>query len=196
MLYKTISFVLLSLIFTSSNLCADQRLTFGAKLLGAGWNGDNGSGGSDFESDEGGQFALNISYQLDNFYTGLNLQGGEYDFNSNAPDKFTLAGRVATSNVRIKQRDFDLLVGYYFWPQVSLFADLKVVSNDWKNDPYTQNFVGLGLGTSGFIPLNPKWTLFGSFGFIGKGDIKDGSDNKVGEGKSWALEVRHGLHTE
>ena len=82
-----------------------------------------------------------------------------------------------------------MLVGYYFWSQVSLFVDIKSVTNDWLDGSYKQNFLGLGLGTSGYIPINDKWTLFGSFGFIGGGEIKDNNDNKVGEGSSWALEV-------
>lgn len=189
MLLRKIILVSLVALCSVSNLHAEQRLTFGAKLLGAAWEGDNGTGGSDYDSDEGGQFALNVSYKLDKFYTGLNLQSGEYNFNGSAPDKFTVIGRAPSSNVKIKQTDIDLLFGYYFWQKVSLFADLKKVTNNWLNQPYEQNFVGLGLGVSGFIPLNNHWTLFGSFGFIGKGDIKDGNDNKVGEGDSWALEL-------
>ena len=189
MLLKKLLLILLFVALGINNVSAEQRLTFGAKLLAAGWNGDNGAGGTDFESDEGGQFGLNIAYKIDNFYTGLNFQRGEYNFKNDAPDKFTLLGRVPSSSVKIRQSDFDLLVGYYFWSQVSLFADIKSVTNNWLDDAYYQTFLGLGLGTSGYIPLNEKWTLFGSFGFIGSGEIKDNNGNKVGEGTSWALEV-------
>lgn len=189
MLVNKLFLILFCIALGLNNSYADQRLTFGAKLLAAGWNGDNGTGGTDFESDEGGQFGLNVSYRIGNFYTGLNLQRGEYNFNSDAPDKFTVAGRVASSNVKIQQSDLDLLIGYYFWSQVSLFVDIKSVTNDWLDEPYKQNFLGLGLGTSGYIPVNDKWTLFGSFGFIGGGEIKDNNDRKVGEGNSWALEL-------
>lgn len=185
---QKIFLIFLLLALSISNAHADQRLTFGAKLLGAVWKGDNGAGGTDFESDEGGQFGLNVAYKIDKFYTGLNLQRGQYDFKNNAPDEFTLAGRVPSSNVKIQQSDLDLLVGYYFWSQVSLFADIKNVSNQWLDQDYKQNFLGLGLGVSGYIPLDENWTLFGSFGFIGRGDIKS-NGNKVGEGTSWALEV-------
>lgn len=189
MLVNKLFLILFFIALGLNNSYADQRLTFGAKLLAAGWNGDNGAGGTDFESDEGGQFGLNVSYRIGNFYTGLNLQRGEYNFKSDAPDKFTVAGRVASSNVKIQQSDLDLLFGYYFWSQVSLFVDIKSVTNDWLDEPYKQNFLGLGLGTSGYIPVNDKWTLFGSFGFIGGGEVKDNNDRKVGEGNSWALEL-------
>lgn len=189
MLVKKSFLILLLIALNINNLYAEQRLTFGAKLLAAGWNGDNGAGGTDFESDEGGQFGLNVSYKTGNFYTGLNLQRGEYNFKDDAADKFTVARRIASSNVKIQQTDLDLLFGYYFWSQVSLFVDVKSVTNNWLDEPYKQNFLGLGLGASGYIPVNDKWTLFGSFGFIGGGEIKDNNDNKVGEGNSWALEA-------
>ncbi len=195
MLARNISLVILALSLSISHLHAEQSLTLGAKLLGAGWNGDNGTGGSEFGSDKGGQFGVNISYKIGRFYTGLNLQRGKYEFTGNAPDKFIQPnlfvpdGRLSSSNVTIQQSDFDLLAGYYFWDQVSLFIDVKAVTNDWLDQSYSQTFVGLGLGISGYIPLNNRWTLFGSFGFIGGGDIKDNNDNKVGEGKSWALEA-------
>lgn len=183
-----ISLILMITVCSISNASADQRLTFGVKLLGANWSGENGAGGTNFESDDGGQFAISLSYKIDRFFTGLNIQRGEYGFKGDAPDRFTVSGRTASTDVQIEQTDIDLLFGYYFWPQVSLFIDLKSVSNNWLNEPYQQNFVGLGLGVSGFIPINNKWTLFGSFGFIGNSDLKDDNDNKVGEGQSWALE--------
>jgi len=191
MLLRKIPLILFITTLSINNSFAetDQRLTFGAKLLGAGWEGDNGAGGTDFKSDKGGQFGLNVSYKLDKFYAGLNIQSGEYEFKGNAPDRFTILGRLPSTNVKIKQTDIDLLFGYYFWQQVSLFVDIKVVNNDWLDEPYEQNFVGLGLGASGYIPINNKWTLFGSAGFIGGGDIDDNNERKVGEGKSWALEV-------
>ena len=84
---------------------------------------------------------------------------------------------MATADVNVKQSDFDLVFGYYFWPQVSLFVDIKAVGNEWNSNDYKQSFSGLGLGASGFLPMNERWTLYGSLGFIGNGDIKD--DDKV-----------------
>jgi hypothetical protein len=165
-----------------------ERLSLGVKLVGAGWEGDNGSSLTDFTSDRGGQVGFNVSYAVDRFYAGLNLQGGDYDFNGRGPDQFNTTGRVPVSNVRVQQNDFDLLLGYYVWPQVSLFADIKAVGNRWSNNGYEQNFSGLGLGISGYIPQSDRWTLFGSLGFIGNGKIKDSNQNVVGDGISTAVE--------
>lgn len=185
----SITLLILTLAFTGLSVQANEKITLGVKLLGAGWEGDNGPGGSDFDSNRGGQLGFNISYAIGKFYTGLNLQGGEYEFDNAAPDQFTITGRVPASNVNIEQNDFDLLFGYYFWPQVSLFVDIKAVGNKWKNNNYEQAFFGIGLGVSAFNPINKDWTLFGSFGFIADGDIEDTNDNKVGDGASTALEV-------
>lgn len=171
------------------NAMAEKRLTLGVKLLGAGWQGDNGSAGNSFNSSEGGQLGFNASFKVDRFYTGLSLQGGEYSFSGSGPDQFTPAGRVATSDVNVTQSDFDLVLGYYVWPQVSLFLDFKAVGNEWNSNNYKQSFSGLGLGASGFMPLNPRWTLYGSLGFIGNGDIKDDDKDRVGDGSSRALEL-------
>lgn len=185
----SIAILITGLILIGNIAQANENISIGVKLLGAGWEGDNGAGANDFESSNGGQVGFNISYNTGNFYTGLNLQGGEYKFTNSSPDQFTTTGRVPTNNVNIKQNDFDLLFGYYFWPQVSLFADIKAVTNNWQNNNYEQTFFGLGLGISTFTPLNENWTFFGSFGFIASGEIKDTNGNKVGEGDSTAVEL-------
>lgn len=184
------NYLLLICLFTSSQVLASEpKFTLGVKLLGAGWQGDNGGVSDKFNSDEGGQLALSASFSRDKFYTGISIQGGNYTFNSSAPDKFTPSGRISNSNVEIKQQEMDLLAGYYVWSNVSLFADIKVVSNTWSDDSYKQNFSGLGLGASGFIPLAGQWTGFATVGFIFSGEIKDDNKSKVGDGNSSALEL-------
>lgn len=178
--------VMFMLVFSQS-LSAEQRLILGAKLLGAGWQGNNADG-TNFSSDKGGQLGFNIAYQTGKFYGGLNLQNGNYDFVAAVPDQFVNSGSVSATGTRVKQSELDLLLGYYVWPQVSLFMDIKAVTNQWQSNNYKQSFGGLGLGVTGFNPINEKWTLFGSLGFV-SGDIKDESDNKVGDGSSGALEV-------
>ncbi|HEY9050632.1 MAG TPA: hypothetical protein VIQ03_03750 [Gammaproteobacteria bacterium] len=189
MSYKILFSSLLLTALSMQTAYADQSITLGVKLLGTGWQGDNGAVSSSFNSDEGGQLAFSASYLQDKFYAGISLQNGEYKFSGAAPDQFTPSGRNSTSNVDIEHREIDLLVGYYFWQQVSLFADIKGVSNTWSNDNYKQNFGGLGFGASGYLALNNDWTGFGSIGFVGRGDIKDDNDVKVGDGTSSALEV-------
>ncbi|MCP4983048.1 MAG: hypothetical protein GY935_21440 [Gammaproteobacteria bacterium] len=166
---------------------AAKSLSVGTTVNGSNWKGDNGSGNSDFESDRGGQLAASVSYRVDKFYTGLNLQGGTYDFGSDAPSQFASNGTATSSDVKVEHSDFDLLAGYYFWSNISLFLDLKVTHSEWRDTGYEQAFAGLGLGVSGFHSLNDKWLLFGSFGFV-NGDIDDNDDRSShGDGTSTAL---------
>lgn len=159
----------------------------GVTINGSNWKGDNGSGNSDFESDRGGQLAASINYRVNKFYTGLNLQGGTYVFDSDAPSQFASNGTATSRDVKVEHSDFDLLAGYYFWPNISLFLDLKVTHSKWRDTGYEQAFGGLGLGVSGFHPINDKWVLFGSFGFV-NGDIDDDDDRSShGDGQSSAL---------
>lgn len=166
---------------------AAQSLSVGGTINAAGWEGDNGSGNSDFESDRGGQLAASVHYRVNQFYTGLNLQGGTYEFSGDAPTQFTSNGVVTSDDVKVEHSDFDLLVGYYFWSNVSLFLDLKVAHSKWRDTGYEQAFGGLGFGVSGFHPIDDKWVLFGSFGFV-NGDVDDDDDSSShGDGTSTAL---------
>ena len=180
-------FALILMLLCAPAVQAGHSLSIGGAIHGSGWEGDNGSGNSDFESDRGGQLAASINYRYNKFYTGLNLQGGTYTFDDDAPTQFTSNGTIASRDVKIEHSDFDLLAGYYFWPNVSLFLDLKVMHSKWRDTDYEQAFGGLGLGISGFIPLDDKWLLFGSFGVV-NGEIDDDDDTSGhGDGRSTAL---------
>ena len=165
---------------------AEGNFNLGVVLNGTGWNGDNGPGRSDFNSDKGGQFGLSLSYSQDRFYTGLSLQGGEYQFENSGPDQFTSAGNLATSNIKVEHSDFDLLAGYYVWEKVSVFVDLKSVISKWLNNNYEQSFSGLGFGVSGYKPLDDKWILYASWGFVG-GKIKETDNQELGDAVSNSL---------
>lgn len=184
--YRKEIFVLFTLVLVPFNLHAANSVSLGVTLNGAEWSGDNGSGRSSFSSTEGGQFGLSANVNLDRFYVGLSLQGGEYSFSSDAPDQFTSKGTATVRDADVEHSDFDLLAGYYFWPQVSLFVDLKGAASKWKNNGYEQTFSGLGIGVSGYHPLAQDWLLFGSFGFV-NGDIKDDEVSDLGDGNSRAL---------
>lgn len=188
MVKKIVLLLTLSVTFMTTNIYAQSNLSLGVILNGSGWSGDNGPGNSDFESDAGGQFGLNVNYSRDRFYVGLSLQGGEYRFDNTGPTQFTSSGEIATSNVRVEHSDVDLLAGYYFWQRISLFIDLKTVSSEWLNNNYKQSFSGLGFGVSAFHPLNNKWTLFGSLGFVG-GTIEQGDSTNLGDAGSAALSI-------
>ncbi len=179
--------VIVLILLTMPAVYADN-ISLGVVLNGSSWTGDNGAGSGDFDSDRGGQFGFRASYTRDRLYFGLSLQGGDYDFDNSAPTQFTSIGPIPTANVTITHTDFDLLAGYYFWEQVSLFLDLKSVESTWKNNDYKQSFSGLGIGVSGFHPLNARWTLYGSWGLVG-GRIKQGDSVELGDADSTALVV-------
>ena len=188
-LHKRFNFVFVSLaLLVPFHVQADNSVSLGVTLNGAEWSGDNGPGRSSFSSTEGGQFGLSANVRLDKFYVGISIQGGDYDFGSDAPDQFTSNGVATASNTEVEHADLDILAGYYFWPQVSLFIDLKGAGSRWKNNGYEQSFGGLGLGVSAFHPLNADWILFGSLGFV-NGEVKDDDVSDLGDGKSSSLIV-------
>jgi hypothetical protein len=187
----------------TSSAYAQHSLGLGVKLLGSNWKGENVESSNEFESTNGAQLGFNLVYQYNRFYTGFNFQGGDYKFKDDAPDQISKSDDVYTTTslqpgeeAKINRGEADLLVGYYFWPKVSLFLDLKSITNEWKDgDPDTENyatqFIGLGLGVSGFIPLNDNWMLFGSFGLVPNGTLrqtKGGDNDDIGNGNAGALE--------
>jgi hypothetical protein len=167
-------------------LWAQDSLSLGVVLNGGGWSADNGAGSNNFSSDKGGQFGFNASWARDAYYFGVSLQGGEYQFKNTGPTQFTSTGAITTTDVNVKHSDFDLLAGYYFWEQVSLFVDLKTVSSRWDNNNYKQSFSGLGMGAAGYHPINDDWILYGSLGFV-SGDIKEDGSTTLGKAGSSAL---------
>jgi hypothetical protein len=190
------------LLSQSAAAQSPASLGLGVKLLGSQWTGDNVDSDTTYKSSNGGQFGLNLVFQKGRFYTGFNFQGGDYKFKDDAPDQISKSDSQYSKvqlqkgeEVTIKRDEADLLVGYYFWPKISLFLDIKSISSVWDDKDkdttnYGTNYVGLGLGVSGFIPLNQQWTLFGSFGLVPKGTIKqkNGDKAEIGSGSSGALE--------
>ena len=165
-----------------------SSLSLGVALNGTGWSGDNGSGNSRFESDNGGQLGFSLSYSKDRWYVGLSLQGGEYEFRQTAPTQFRAGSTQPAQNIKVKHSDFDLLAGYYVWDRISLFIDLKAVGSQWQNNDYEQGFGGLGLGIAGYHPLNNDWTLDGSWGVVG-GKSSENNNHEIGTASSSAFTI-------
>ncbi len=200
---KTKNLTLSCLIVFTSLLAptafAEHTLGLGVKILGSTWKGENKDSNTEFESTHGSQLGFNLVYQYKRLYTGFNFQGGEYKFKDDAPDKIYKIGKERSRDLKINRAEADILVGYYFWQKVSLFLDLKSIANEWKDDDsatanYATQFLGVGFGVSGYIPLNDDWMLFGSFGVVPNGTIRqvkgDEKDDKgeIGNGDSGALE--------
>ncbi len=174
------------LMLLSFTLQAQNNLSLGVVLNGTGWSGDNSLDNSNFKSDKGSQFGLSVSYSRNKFYAGISLQGGEYQFDKTGPEQITSTGNSQTNAVKLNHSDLDILAGYYFWQKISLFVDLKAAGSEWLNNGYEQNFTGLGFGVSGYHPLDEKWTLYGSWGFV-VGKNKESDETELGDGSSNAL---------
>ena len=160
-------------------------VSFGVALQPSTWKGEN-KNGSDYEQNAT-QLQLSIRVRKGGFYTGLSFQGAEYDFEDGAPDKVGPSNALSQDDAKIKRGESDLVFGYFFWSQVSLFVDFKRIHNNWSNDPYSQSYHGMGIGVSGFNPINDKWILFGSLGFINL-DVRT-DDKSIGDGKGSALVI-------
>lgn len=188
-------YLILILCLISINVQAkgDMGLSLGVKLLATNWQGNNQQSDTSFSTTDGGQFGINLAFQKSKFYTGVSFQGGEYTFEEEAPDQVTSSATSASSNVIISRDELDLLVGYFFWEHISLFIDLKSISNQWDSNDYRQTFYGLGLGASGYWPLSKSWSLYGSVGFVPVGQVET-EGNKIGDGTSGAFEFGGGYH--
>jgi len=192
---SSILYLLFILCLISSNAQAkgDMGLSLGVKLLGTNWQGNNELSDTTFSTTDGGQFGINLAFQKSRFYTGVSFQGGDYTFEDDAPAQVTSTATTPSSNVIISRDELDLLAGYFFWEHISLFIDLKSISNRWSNNDYLQTFYGIGFGASGYWPLNKSWSLYGSVGVVPIGQVTtDG--NKIGDGNSGALEFGGAYH--
>ena len=166
----------------------ESGLSFSVRVLGGNWSGKNKTSDTEFQSTEGSQLAFSGLYQYRKFYTGLNLQGGEYTFEENTPDQVTPAGRTEISNDKITHNELDLIFGYYLTTHVSLFLDFKTVTNTWESNSYEQKFGGAALGVTGNWPVAMNWQLYGSLGRISAGEITT-NDQKIGKGSSTGIEL-------
>ena len=185
---SVICFISALILLFHQNCMADDAppsVSFGASLMPSTWDGTN-AGGSHYK-EQATQLQLNFRVRKGNFYTGLSFQGGEFDFNDGAPDIVGENATVTNADVTITRGESDLVLGYFFWPQVSLFIDIKHIHNKWENLSYSVGYKGMGFGVSGFNPINEQWILFGSLGFI-KLDLETDS-NSIGDGKGSALVI-------
>lgn len=188
---NNILMILIAGICLYSNLAHSETrsgLSGTVKVLAGNWKGENKNSGTEFEASDGRQWSISLTYQYADFYTGLNLQGGVYTFDDNGPEQMSGSTSQPVSNVELAHSEIDLVAGYFINRQISVFLDLKGISNTWENYSHEQTFGGVGLGATGLWPLNPDWILYGSIGFVPAGDVMV-NDVKVGEGKSSAFDI-------
>lgn len=187
--FKLNCLLIIFLLLSSSLASATESgVNFSIKILGGGYTGKNTTSETEFNSGEGGQLVMNMAYQYGKFYTGLNIQGGVYSFDKQAPDQVTPSVTSSVSNDKVTHAEVDLVFGYYLIDQLSVFIDLKTVSDTWESNQHAQEFSGAGLGLAGYWPINNKWIVYGSFGGVSSGELKY-SGEKFGEGKSQSLDI-------
>ncbi|WP_455208036.1 hypothetical protein [Kaarinaea lacus] len=186
--YLTIYVITVLMLFVPLNGHAEESpvdVTFGVSLQPSKWEGDNKTAGTSFDANAT-ELQLNLRIRKGGFYTGLSFQGASFDFNGTAPEKVTKIGvSVPSSNTTVERGEFDLVFGYYFWKQVSFFADFKRITNKWDDTGYAARYNGLGLGVTGWNPVSENWIFFGSLGFVGL-NIETGGGN-IGDGNGGTL---------
>lgn len=180
----------------SSTVFAEEklRLSLGTHITYSQWVGNDQEKGAnnsrvsyDFDdSTETTSLGLSIAIQKGDFYTGLSYQTGDYKFDGRAPNQITSSTVQTTNNVTITQSEIDLVAGYYFWETVSVFIDIKTISNEWSNNNYEQEFLGFGVGFAGVWSLDNNWSLYGKYGVIPKGNVK-ANGKTVGDGLAEAM---------
>jgi len=192
----------ISIFITFYTLTAVAQVTvnIGSKLQFSNWVGKNSSGFT-YKSSYNEQFGFNIGLHKGKFYTGVNFQQGTYLFKNEGPAYNTesisdhnLLFRdlnQSVSNVEVFRFESDLIFGYYFWNNISLFIDLKYISNDSDAIMYSHNFSGIGLGTAGAWPINLRWSLFGSFGLI-PSFTSDANDFESNIDSSYSISMEFG----
>ena len=165
---------------------SDWNFVVGAKLQGAEWSGENEASNDTFDA-KAGQLRLDLRLSKGRFYSGFSFQGGEYEFDGDAPDKVFKSSRLPSSDVTIERSEVDLAFGYYVWRYVSVFVALKSMKNEWEGEGYTLEQGGAGVGMAGYRPLSKKWIFYGSLGFV-KLDLEtDGTE--IGTANGSALEL-------
>jgi len=184
---KTLVLVIITGIFSAQALAREPvYLGIGGKVSLSNWSGDNNENSKDYNT-TAAQLGLNISVAYKNFYSGLSIQGGEFDFSEGSPDRVEIDGntQVIADAAKVGRSEFDLVAGYYFWSKISLFVDLKSVNYNWVNLAYERTSYGLGFGVSGFVPLADKWSLFGSVGVVPLKIETEG--RRIGDGLGTAI---------
>lgn len=185
---KSLVLILFSCTLPLMASASESGLSFSVKLQGGSWTGKNKTSDTEFEATKGGQLGFSGMYQNGNFYTGLNLQGGDYTFEKNTPDQVTPAGTTEISNDKITHNEFDLIFGYYLTTHVSLFLDLKTVTNTWESNNHEQKYTGAALGVTGNWPVAMNWQLYGSLAGGSGGELSS-NEEKVGKGSSSGIEI-------
>jgi hypothetical protein len=170
-------------MFAAAPVHAAPEFSIGAKLGFGNWTVDDNDD-SDRAEGKGSMLNVQAAVQWSKAYVGLGLSGGKFNFDDHAPRQPTNHGD-STQSGEIKRGEFDLVFGYHFWDDYSLFWALKSTTEEWE-DGYTLETGGLGMGIAANHALSSTWSLLwraGLMSFNAKHDEED-----IGDGGGAALE--------
>lgn len=162
-------------------------LTLGAKLHNGGWTGKNkGNIQSDIESESGAGGGISLGLRKGSWFGVFNVQNGTYEFEDEQP--VYDPAPISSDELTIKSGFLSLGVGYQFNSYFALQGGIKSHRQSWDDFNREINYIGLGIGFTGFIPLNKNWTLYGTLG-LNRMTIEDNNETEIGDGNSTSLEL-------
>lgn len=169
-------------------------LTLGGKVHSGGWTGENKGGiTNDIESEKGRGIGFSVGLRKGKFFTVFNVQAGSYEFDDEQPvynpDPISEDLDLSeTDELTINTGFVSIGAGYQFNRYFALQGGIKSHSQAWEDLNREVDYIGVGIGATGFIPLSDSWTLYGTLGINGM-DIKDKDGHNIGDGSSTSLEL-------
>ena len=179
--------------------CADgfagetSNFNLGVRLQGMNWavtDKDSQTDNSKKINAKAGAAGVTWQWRRKAFYLGGGLAGGTFTFDEGFKRYDGLQAVNSDGKTVIDRTEFDLVSGYQLWRPISVFVNLKAISNKWEDD-YTTTYTGLGIGVNYHINFNDRFSLFGSAGLLPMaiGDSQDDEKNHIGNAKGGAAEV-------
>jgi len=174
------------LLSTTTFAHAAVKFNLSVKLMDTTWSGNNSTQTENFKT-KSTQGAWGVGMQINRLYARIAVQGANFEFSDPAPNQETETTSTIDNDVTIEHGESDIIVGYYFWPKISLFADIKSVVNKRQGSNYEMAYSGLGVGVSGFHPIKQKWMIYVSSGLLLPFSVES-NDKNIGEGAGFAFD--------
>ena len=127
--------------------------------------------------------------------------GGSHKINS----KISLGGSIITGKFSTdahavsdtSRTDLDMVLNYQLYPTIPVYVGyqqrrLSVVNKDDQSRSFDDIQHGIGLGITKYLPIKPRWLLFGGMTFnaiVAASDLKEGPTDR---GKGFSSSIRVG----
>ncbi|MDH5230829.1 MAG: hypothetical protein OEY38_12255 [Gammaproteobacteria bacterium] len=140
------------------------------------------------ENFNSGANQLNLSAQIgyNNFFTGLSLNSGVYQFTERAPLRPHIPLGIQTGLEKVNRFELDAILGWRFFRYFSFFFDVKTLGYDWRGVNSAAAFTGLGIGVGFAYPVARHWVGIVDYGRVRRMRVRSdtGVDNKTGNIRS------------